>query len=134
MLCDTGPLVALVDADDPFHHLCTQAAERLPPMMVTTWPCLTEAMHFLFRAGGLRTQNNLWAKVAEGVIKIHIPAEADWKLVYKLINQYADMPLDLADASLVGAAERLSDFQLFSLDASMRAVRILDDKFFDVIP
>jgi len=51
-----------------------------------------------------------------------------------LMNQYADMPLDLADASLITAAERLNDYRLFSLDGPLRAVRLQNGKFFDVVP
>ena len=134
MLCDTGPLVALIDADDPSHGACTRVAQLLPPVMVTTWPCLTEAMHLLSRASGLKTQNDLWAKIAEGVIKLHSPLDSDWRMVHQLMNQYADLPLDLADASLVCAAERLTDCQLFTLDQAMRVVRLQNGNFFEVLP
>ncbi len=134
MLCDTGPLVALVDADDPLHQVCTDAAKNLPPMMVTTWPCLTEAMHFLYRAGGLNGQNALWARIAERIIQLYLPDEADWLLIHKLMNDYADLPLDLADASLVCAAEKLGDNSLFTIDQGLRAIRLQNGKYFDVLP
>jgi uncharacterized protein len=45
-LTDTGPLVALLDADDPYHGACVAAAERLPSgPLLTTWVCFTEAMY-----------------------------------------------------------------------------------------
>lgn len=50
-----------------------------------------------------------------------------------LMNQYADMPLDLGDASLVSAAEQLQDFRLFSIDEALRAVRI-GQRHFEVVP
>lgn len=59
ILCDTGPLVALCDAADPYHETCVEAAEALLPML-TTHPCLTEAMHLLRRTGGWRSQALLW--------------------------------------------------------------------------
>jgi uncharacterized protein len=59
-------MVALVDADDPYHRSCLQAAAGLQPSMITTWPCMTEAMHLLYRAGDLSAQNDLWAFVAVG--------------------------------------------------------------------
>ncbi len=134
MLCDTGPLVALIDADDSSHEVCTRVAHRMPPAMVTTWPCLTEAMHFLFRAGGLKTQNKLWAKVDEGIIRLHTPPESDWRLIHQMMNQYADLPLDLADASLVTAANELKDYRLFTIDHALRAVRLQHGGFFEIFP
>jgi len=54
--------------------------------------------------------------------------------MHELMNQYADMPLDLADASLISAAEQLGDRRLFSLDQQLRAVRIKNTHYFDVCP
>jgi uncharacterized protein len=53
ILCDTGPLVALIDQDDAFHARCVAALSALPAEpLLTTWPCLVEAMYLLWRAGG----------------------------------------------------------------------------------
>lgn len=61
MLCDTGPLVALIDRNDPNHSVCAKALALLPPVpLITTWLCVTEAMHLLYRSGGLVAQNALW--------------------------------------------------------------------------
>jgi uncharacterized protein len=50
------------------------------------------------------------------------------------MNRYADMPLDLADASLLSAAESLNDLQLFSVDESLRAVQLRNGRYLEVIP
>lgn len=45
-LTDTGPLVALINRNDPNHTACVEAAKRLHAgPLVTTWPCFTEAMY-----------------------------------------------------------------------------------------
>ena len=134
-LCDTGPLVALVDHSDPHHVDCARALSDLPPTpLVTTWPCLTEAMHLLGRVGGIRAQNTLWALLIDGLVRLHLPSDTEWKRMHSLMNQYADMPLDLADTSLVSAAHELGDHRLFSIDSHLRAVRIDDQQVFDVVP
>jgi uncharacterized protein len=52
-LTDTGPLVALLDADDPYRVACVAVAERLPSgPLLTTWVCFTEAMYLLGAVGG----------------------------------------------------------------------------------
>ena len=52
-LTDTGPLVALVDKDDQHHAQATETLRRLPKVpLLTTWPCLTEAMYLLYQAIG----------------------------------------------------------------------------------
>lgn len=117
ILCDTGPLVALVDGDDLHHSICLTIAGTLPAnSLVTTWPCLTEAMHLLDRAAGLKGQNGLWSYLIDGLLHLHLPLDGEWRRMHELINQYADMPLDLADASLNTAAEQLGKRQLFTID------------------
>jgi len=60
MLCDAGPLVALIDADDPDHERCSETLANLPVSPLTvTWPCLTEAMHLAYRVGGVKAQNEI---------------------------------------------------------------------------
>lgn len=48
ILCDTGPLVALIDRDDLYHTQSVAALNTLPASpLLTTWPCLVEAMYLL---------------------------------------------------------------------------------------
>lgn len=53
MLCDAGPLVALVDRGDPNHQRCMAALKGID-LLVSTWQCFTEAMHLAYRSGGYR--------------------------------------------------------------------------------
>jgi uncharacterized protein len=135
MICDTGPLVALIDVSDPDHARCVATLASLPVApLIVTWPCLTETMHFAYRMGGINAQNEIWGYIADGLLQLYLPAAEDAGRMHELMNQYADMPMDLADASLVVAAECLSDYQLFTLDEPLRAVRVHSRKFFEVLP
>lgn len=134
-LCDTGPLVALVDRDDPHHARCKAALQTLPAQpLLTTWPCLTEAMYLLWRAGGAPVQDELWAYLADGLVVLHTPEVDEWTRMRVLMRQYHDTPMDLADASLIVAAERLHLRRIFTLDSHFRAYRIDGKHPFDIIP
>jgi uncharacterized protein len=134
-LCDTGPLVAMVDRDDPHHERCAAALARLPTdSFVTTWPCLTEAMYLLGSRYGYSGQRDLWKFVVDGVITLHDPGEREWERVRTLMQTYQDAPMDLADASLVTAAERLGTNRVFTVDRHFHAYRIRGRDPFVVIP
>jgi predicted nucleic acid-binding protein len=128
-------LVALVDRDDPHHARCVAALQTLPAQpLLTTCPCLTEAMYLLWRAGGLPAQDELWGYLADGLVVLHIPAVTEWERIRTLMQQYHDAPMDLADASLVTAAERFQLRRIFTLDRHFYAYRIDGQHPFDVIP
>jgi predicted nucleic acid-binding protein len=134
-LCDTGPLIALIDAGDPGHATSVAALQRLPASpLLTTWPCLTEAMYLLRRAGGLPAQEGLWDYLANGLLALHLPIPNEWERMRALMRQYEDTPMDLADASLVAAAEVLNLRRVFTLDRHFHAYRIPGRQRFEVIP
>ena len=62
-LCDAGPLIAIIDADEPDHGACLAALDELALPLVTTWQAFTEAMYLLGQAGGITAQRALWSLV-----------------------------------------------------------------------
>lgn len=133
-LCDAGPMVALVNRKDPNHLRCASAVRAMPAeALVTTWPCIAEAMHLLGRAGGYPAQEKLWAFFTRGTVVPHIPAAAETERIRLLMSEYRDTPMDLADASLVSAAERLAVTRVFTLDHHFHAYRSTVGHF-DLVP
>lgn len=134
-LSDTGPLVALIDRDDQYHDRCIEALRVLPPRpLIVTWPCLTEAMYLLRRAGGIPAQEELWGYLTDGLVVLHAPAAQEWERMRELMKQYSDTPMDLADASVVAAAESLGLDRVFTLDGHFHAYRINGKFPFEVVP
>lgn len=135
VLCDTGPLVALVDRRDPHHTTCVATIQSLPTdTLVTTWPCFTAAMHLGIRAVGPVARKEFWRLYREGVLIIHSNSEAEASRMDVLMEQYEDAPMDLADASLVAAGEALGISRIFTLDRHFRAYRPRSLDIFDVVP
>lgn len=136
ILTDTGPLVALIDTRDKNHLRCVQATNALPEQLMTTWPCMTEAMHLLFRAEGYRAQARLWAFYNAGYLVLYDAEESDTQTarVRDLMNIYQDTPMDLADASIVTAAEALGVKRVFTLDSHFYAYRTEGGEAFEVVP
>lgn len=134
-LCDAGPLVAMIDRRDAHHARCMDAMHSMPDEdMVTTWPCFAEAMYLVGRSGGLRAQDILWGYVEDGLLGLHSPAPEEWTRMRALMRQYVDAPMDLGDASLVSAAERLGIRRIFTVDRHFQIYRIRGSRPFEVIP
>jgi hypothetical protein len=128
-------MVALIDRHDQHHDRCVTALSTLPPKpLVTTWPCLTEAMYLLWRAGGHSAQEELWEFLADGLICLHSPVATERERMRVLMRQYHDAPMDLADSSLVSAAEQLQITTIFTLDRHFFTYRINNQTYFTIVP
>ncbi len=132
-LTDASALVALIDKNQSQNPRCRATFATLALPLVTTWLALTEAMYLISRIGGWPLQRNLWAYIEAGVLRIHLSNEAEQKRMRQLMQQYQDTPMDLADASLVVAAESLNLTRIFTLDHDFYVYRIHDTGVFEVV-
>lgn len=114
ILVDTGPLVALFDAKDQAHARCRRILESMGEQLVTTIPVLTEALHLLLPAS--HHVSGLVDFIQAGGVGVLTQDEQDVRRCFDLMNQYADRPMDFADASIVAAAERNRTDKVFTLD------------------
>ena len=133
-LCDASALIALLNQSDDNHGRCVQALSTLPAPLLTTWPCFTESMYLLGRYGGWPAQQELWGYAADQILALHVPDRPEQEKMRRLMEQYRDVPMDLADASLVATAERLNQNQIFTLDQDFHIYRLPGNQPFDVIP
>jgi predicted nucleic acid-binding protein len=134
-LCDSGPLVALIDRTDAHHAQCVATLATLPGGgLLTTWACLTEAMYLLYGGLGWRGQDELWGYVSDGLLRLHATEDNEWERVRELMRTYADTPMDLADASLVAAAEALRQRRVFTIDSDFYVYRQRQGHAFEVVP
>jgi predicted nucleic acid-binding protein len=116
IVVDTGPLVALFDPQDAQHQRCLRALETLHEPIRTTMPVLTEAFHILGPAS--RGSDRLREFVLKGGLPVWWFSPASLTRAFELMDAYADHPMDLADASLVVAAEALGTRTVFTVDRS----------------
>jgi uncharacterized protein len=133
-LTDAGPLVALVDADEPDHQRCVEALDTVRLPLLTTWPAFTEAMYLLGRVAGWRGQNALWRLVQREDLVLAVASASTNARAARLMEKYADRPMDLADATLVALAEERGLTQVFTLDKDFHVYRIRGRRHFDVVP
>jgi predicted nucleic acid-binding protein len=135
-LTDAGPLIALLDKGDEHHRASHAAASRTLPhsSMLTTWACFTEAMYVLGEIGGYRYRAALWELRSRGTLRLHDLSQAEVDRAAELMHKYADVPMDLGDATLVAAAEHLRLRQIFTFDHHFRIYRMPDGSVLEMVP
>jgi uncharacterized protein len=114
---DTGFLIALADRDDHWHRRALAFVERgIEDAWVTTWPVLTEATHLLRTRLGGDFDVELMADVAAGGLLVWGPGTERLHELPALLRKYRNLPMDLADASLVLLAEHLGHGRILTTD------------------
>jgi uncharacterized protein len=133
ILCDAGPLFALIDKKQSQHAPIRTAVTKLSMPLITTWPCFTEAMYLALHRGGWAMQNQLGSLVTNDMLTFHEIQATDYERLFELIKKYQDRPMDLADATLVIAAECLGIKRILTLDSDFFFYLINDSEPFNVI-
>jgi uncharacterized protein len=114
ILVDTGPCVALFDPHDTQHARCREVLRTLREPLYTTVPVLTEAFHIL--SPGSYGADSLRDFIVRGGLSVWFIGQVDLQHAFELMERYADHPMDLADASLLVAAEGLRTQKIFTID------------------
>jgi predicted nucleic acid-binding protein len=116
ILADTGFFMALANPRDRFHGIATAALRELRDPLVTTWPVLTETCHLLLRRLGTDAQERFVASIGKGAARVLPMEDRHLPRIEALMKKYRALPMDLADASLVVAAEQLGHGRILSTD------------------
>ncbi|RLB26754.1 MAG: PIN domain nuclease [Deltaproteobacteria bacterium] len=114
ILLDTGPIVAFFDASDHYHDICIELLKGVDEPLITTWPVLTEA--FFLLGFSWRAQDNLWQFIIRGGLNIMSLDDGQQARCRQLMEKYKDLPMDLADGTLVVLAESQKVRKVFTLD------------------
>jgi len=111
-LLDTGPLVAWLDKGDGDHARCTAFFADYQGQFVTSWPVLTEVCHLLPR----HVVSRFMRWVAAGGAEVREMSPTAASDIATLMEKYDDLPMDLADASLVWLAGKMGITEVVTLD------------------
>jgi uncharacterized protein len=114
ILVDTGPLVALFDRKDDQHARCIAVLKAIREPLCTTVAVLTEAFHMLEPQS--MGSDRLREFIAKSAMSVWFFDLSSLTRAFELMELYADRPMDLADASLVVAAEALNTRKIFTID------------------
>ena len=132
IVIDSGPIVALFDTNDPHHAESTQFLRATSARLFSTLVCVTEAMFILNFS--IRAQTNVLTWITAGGLHLEELHAEDIDRVSKLLQKYADLPMDFADGVLVAISERLdvphiatfdSDFDVYRFKGRRRFINVM---------
>ena len=116
VLADTGFWLALANRRDRHHTQAAAALTRLEEPLVTTWPVLTETCHLLTTKLGSDALFLFMESALRGAFQLFVLEPRHFPSLLGLMQDYRDLPLDLADASLFIAAQELGSGRILSTD------------------
>lgn len=117
ILTDSGFWIALGNHRDRHHAAALRAAERYQAEgFVSTWPVLTEVTHLLMARVGVHQSLAFMASVADGACRVPDLPDSALARASNLMTRYRNLPMDLADASLLILAEALGEGRILSTD------------------
>ena len=113
-LIDTGPLVAILHAEDASHDECTEQLRHLQMPLLTCWPVLTEAA-WLLRDNPQAVQE-LLLQSHTGVFRILTLDNSAMLWIAAFLRKYRKLKPQIADAALMYLADRENLDTIFTLD------------------
>jgi len=122
ILVDAGPLIALFDSSEKHHRGIRAFLKKNPYRYVSTIAVFTEVSHMLDFNTAAQHDFYEWV-MYKGVFISDINQNDMYRLV-ELTNKYADVPMDLADATLVITAEKTGIHEIISLDRDFNIYRL----------
>jgi len=117
IIVDTGFWLALANQKDSLHPLAKKQFQNLiNEQFITTWCVVTETCYLLQKRVGIDAPKIFIHKISTGKLQVFDLKIKHSQRIEELMQKYRDLPMDLADASLVILAEELGSGQILSVD------------------
>ena len=135
VVCDTGAVYALYDADDVHHAACKGVVEIERGPLFLPIVLLTEIDYLLASRLGIDASVEFLESIESGAFTLIAPLGEDMVRCRELIVQYRDLPIGLADATVAATAERLQIQRVFTVDQRhFRAIQPRGMGHFIILP
>ncbi|MEX0325112.1 MAG: type II toxin-antitoxin system VapC family toxin [Puniceicoccaceae bacterium] len=121
LIVDTGPIVAWLDRSDQWHSIAVEATKVHEAPFRTNEPVLAEACFLLRHHPKAIARLGKWLN--SGILEIPFQLEDHADRVFALMHKYRDLPMSLADASLVRMVELNLGTRLYTFDQHFRIYR-----------
>ncbi|HHD82466.1 MAG TPA: PIN domain-containing protein [Campylobacterales bacterium] len=126
-LIDSGPLIALFDRGDKYHHEVLTFFKAYKGEFITTWAVVTEVTHMLDFNLNVQLDFLKWLEL--GAIKIYEINQSDLSEIIPMMSKYTNVPMDLADSTLMFVAHKEHIKDIVSIDSDFDIYRTLKQGF-----
>jgi len=116
LVLDTGPVLALLDADDPAHRDCVDLVEGSAEDLVVPAAILVEVDYWLRKLLGMPAVESFFEDLARGSYRLVGLDAAGYRRAAALEATYADLSLGLVDAAVIVTCEVLGETKVATLD------------------
>lgn len=135
IILDTSGLLAAIDASQTHHGAAAAALRQAEAPRFLSPFVLAELDYLLATRVSRAAEQALLGQVADGVYQLESFDEGDIARANEILDQYADLDLGLADASLIVLSERHRVVDLLTLDERhFRAVKGRAGSPFRILP
>jgi uncharacterized protein len=135
LIVDAGPLYSAAATQDNDHRRCLDLLIRAPRPLLVPELVVTEVSYLLSDRIGPHAELAFARAVAAGELIVEPVLDHEWERIADLMEQYLDLPLGIADASLVALAERRGATEIATLDhRHLGVVRPLHVSAFTLLP
>jgi predicted nucleic acid-binding protein len=128
-IADSGPLIALFEPAERNHARVRSFIENYEGALLTTWPVLTEVGHMLGHSVDRQLAFLEW--VERGGVEVTTPGAGAVSLIRQLSEKYRDLPMDIADGSLIVLALESGVRDILTLDRDFDVYRLPDRSRFN---
>ena len=116
LIADTGFWYALINKTDKYHPVAMTFMSTCRKKLITTWPVITETCYLLQSRHGIKATQQFLKMGSLALFETFSLSHSQMPEIALLMEKYADLPMDLADASLVILAANLGHGQILSTD------------------
>lgn len=126
-LIDAGPIIALFDRDDKYHKHVKEFLFNYSDQLVSTWPVITEVSHMLDFNLEVQIDFLEWIR-REAIQLVNLEINHIGRLI-ELTKQYSNVPMDLADGSLLVVSELTGIKNILTIDSDYYIYRTKNKQY-----
>ena len=128
-IIDSGPLIALFDGSDKYHNDVLNFMKEYKGKLITSWAVITEVSHMLDFNLQVQIDFLKWCEV--GGIEVYNITQDEISNIRVMMEKYIDIPMDLADGTLMYIANKENIKNIVSIDSDFDIYRTLKKQSLD---